>query len=797
MNTMSSCWRRRKAHKTAGSFWMALLLVLLAMGEIRDPRLLGTATAWVLVPSTTAAVTHQRSCAGRFASLTYLEAAADSASSNEDRDHDDDKGPTPPPSLEQSRMLQYVSGYLERTAAASEDQLGSTVVDGDDGAYYTHLLAIPIDACHELMLELESVQRGILYHCPVLVHSCIAGARARLPLLYVQAVSGENGNGAAAAATSPAQATVRLQKLLQAAIEKHVVKRSTADDDSSNAESLNAEGVPPLTVQFQSLEIDGGEISNNQVLSTVSDPDCEGTQTLQRLVEELQATIAQETGWRTSLPEDNHSNSSENNDSTSGHTQFRPRIAFMRLPDDWEEHLKEQVAQDGVLAADETYLLTADQGGNGISPIHWGRWADDVLGGLCRLREVAVYQRSTPPHAGSGLSSPEQTFDLPAASVPLPDGNAAQQKGEAVFAKYQEQRLREMEAALKREREDNNSEGGVSSESASRPAQVAHPPLIPEDDLLLSMTKAKLEKIYEGNDGRGISDDIATNSASSEASEQDPKNEKQPTEFDWSDIQAELSESPQRPSDPESIDDWTRQRIEKAVMSRARVQSELELAKKKDKPPIEENTVFTKYKNGSLVPENNDTLLAPRDLPPFPSKEHCTGFWRMLGSPTGFDVEEGDASRSDNLVLRVDGTIAGGPILDQETRQKASGGTWTLSCKEGRVDPVLQIRLVIPPQKKRVLVMEGMLESLSTMPLDVPLAPNTFRIPQLEDRAASSAAAAKSDELFCNGSVWIEDAETKGESRDDIGTFSIMKLNTPTDPSQFTITIPRNVRNQD
>jgi len=70
----------------------------------------------------------------------------------------------------------------------------------------------------------------------------------------------------------------------------------------------------------------------------------------------------------------------------------------------------------------------------------------------------------------------------------------------------------------------------------------------------------------------------------------------------------------------------------------------------------------------------------------------------------------------------------------------------------------------------------------------------------LEQRAANSAAAAHNDELedmlYCSGSVWIEDAGTKA-NRDDIGSFSIMKLKTPTDPSQFTITIPKNVRNQD
>ena len=106
----------------------------------------------------------------------------------------------------------------------------------------------------------------------------------------------------------------------------------------------------------------------------------------------------------------------------------------------------------------------------------------------------------------------------------------------------------------------------------------------------------------------------------------------------------------------------------------------------------------------------------------------------------------------------------------------------------------LRIRLVIPPKKDRILVMNGKLEKAS-LSADLPLARSTFGIPALEELAAKSTADME-DLLYCSGDVWIEDAVT-GKNRQEIGDFSLMKLNTPTDPSEYTITIPRPVRSQD
>ena len=69
-----------------------------------------------------------------------------------------------------------------------------------------------------------------------------------------------------------------------------------------------------------------------------------------------------------------------------------------------------------------------------------------------------------------------------------------------------------------------------------------------------------------------------------------------------------------------------------------------------------------------------------KELERYPSREHCTGIWRVVTSPTGFPAEESGDDKSENLVLRVDGRTAGGPILDMESRQRqlVVPGRWWL-----------------------------------------------------------------------------------------------------------------------
>jgi hypothetical protein len=240
--------------------------------------------------------------------------------------------------------------------------------------------------------------------------------------------------------------------------------------------------------------------------------------------------------------------------------------------------------------------------------------------------------------------------------------------------------------------------------------------------------------------------------------------------------------------------------------SRAKVQMERQLVQPpKDKPPIEENLLFRRYHEGTLITKEPVREEPPPSLPPYPSREHAVGFWRVLQSPTGLPVEEG-ADASDNLVLRVDGTVSGGPILEPETRQKASGGTWRLlhgddnkggdDGKDGKDDDVqLRIRLVIPPTKERILVMEGRVDRAAFG--DLSLARNTFGVPELEAVAGGGGGGGGAkgprleDLLHCAGQAWIEDAVT-GANRTEVGRFSITKLK-QRDPRRLTVTVPRPV----
>lgn len=258
---------------------------------------------------------------------------------------------------------------------------------------------------------------------------------------------------------------------------------------------------------------------------------------------------------------------------------------------------------------------------------------------LCIFTEIAVFKRS---RQEKGLN--EKAFYLPEKYLPLPEGNRAMTKQEAHFQDYQEQRMLEAEEIEADEAmEENSQTRGIS-----------------DDDALLKMTMDRLEALY-ATETAAIDDATETTPATGLT--------KDNVDQDVKSVKGGLVD---RPVDPKSLDDWTRNRIQNIVSSRAKVQSEKELAKPKNKPPIEENEVFRKYKEGTLAPQPKAPAPAPK-LPPFPSREHCVGFWKVIQSPTGFDVEQTDSSRSDNLVCRVDGTTAGGPILDQESRQKAAG----------------------------------------------------------------------------------------------------------------------------
>jgi hypothetical protein len=202
------------------------------------------------------------------------------------------------------------------------------------------------------------------------------------------------------------------------------------------------------------------------------------------------------------------------------------------------------------------------------------------------------------------------------------------------------------------------------------------------------------------------------------------------------------------------MDEWMKARIQKTIESRESVKSRIPV--KKDKPPIQDNPVFKAYKDGTLVPKDqklnqNLPTKQQQELGPYPSREHFVGIWRVVTSPTGFPPEESSDEASENIILRVDGTTAGGPILDPETRQKAAGGTWKMvEDEDGNV--LLRIRLVVPPKKDRILEMAGIVNRMN-MSTDIPMASKAFGIPHLEAMAKEANKGPDEDLIHCGGEV--------------------------------------------
>ena len=126
----------------------------------------------------------------------------------------------------------------------------------------------------------------------------------------------------------------------------------------------------------------------------------------------------------------------------------------------------------------------------------------------------------------------------------------------------------------------------------------------------------------------------------------------------------------------------------------------------------------------------------------------------------------------DNLILRVDGTIAGGPIFDSKLQLRAAGGTWRMfqakyvgeGDSNGEVQTRLRMELVVPPRKDKLLIMEGRVTRMSIGP---------------GSGLASVGAIRNMEEetiLACSGESYVQDIEG---IRTKAGLFSIRKIPTP------------------
>lgn len=671
---------------------------------------------------------------------------------------------------EKSRMADFVAQYLGRQSNAEQEgdddfssYQSTSVADIrhplEDITAATHLIALPMDGCNDLLLELESVQRAILHHCPILLDACIPGAVTRLPLLYVQAPTDRQ--------SSVAAVTNSLAEMVETLVHKHIFQKDLlATDDNCEDDLADNEddgfGGPylPLTMTFKSLEIDG---DYNNVLYTVGEETSEGradddetkidtsTNRLEIFVNNLRGALDAK-GWKTSFPSDpSKGGGDETMESrASSSASFRPRVAFMELPQGFIENLSRFRHPDTVIDDQDMEFLTSDKGGNGISPIFWSQWWDDVFSKNTRLREVAIYSRN--PLSGEGKKDPafkelSSQFYVPFETIPLPEGNSAMRKSEKRLQEYQAKRIEEEQEKLYREMQDVNS-----SYSQNKPKNP---------DILLSKTRERLEKLFTSpsEHSGGLDDAVETALEDSPSDDVNPHNER--------------------------TEDWMKEKIKKAVESLESVKGrQLE---KKNIPPIEENPLFKAYKDGNLVAKNETPAAKPTAFDKYGND--VVGIWRVLTSPTGIQVDEPSQDSSENIVLRVDGTIAGGPTLDLETKQKAAGGTWTTSKQENG-DVRLRIRMAIPPKKERILVMEGLVVRTGSR-IDGPMPSTAFGIPHLKTQVHETSKATACP-LTCSGDVYVEDAITK-KNRKSVGEFSLMKLRGPMKNDQYTITIPKPV----
>ncbi len=770
-------------------------------------------------------------------------------------DDEEDEADAPVVGRPVSRMTNFAAQFLDKVAEeealASDDdddededassRIAEATLENIDEA--THLIAIPLEASHELLIELESVQRAILHHCPILLDACIGGTTTRLPLLYIKAPdSNLNDNP-----QNSASVTTALAGTIRRLVKKHIygtAQKKVADDNDDEGEddSLNTDGYRPLTMTFQSLEIDG---DNNNILNTVGsfcvcdedeinddeeeEEEEEAEEAIpnfnelrfENFIRDLQSAISAQ-GWQMTFPPD--PNRAENEEAAeSSNLSFRPRVAFMELPKSFDENLSRFKNQDEEITEEDMKFLKAEEGGNGISPIFWCNWWDDVFARNVRLQEIGIYPTNPMMVDQEDVSLVRNSqFYLPFETISLPNGNQENIKTEKKFLDYHEKRIEEREEQFRKE--------NFSPEELESP-KASENPLSPgssksnEPDVLMTRTRKRLESIYlqdseiDDINDLGLAEEFEDDSQTAVDDDDDildivgKKDETRSTEEDYmedwmrqkitqastqssKDEEVKLSDSTANAIDatiePSKTEDEKRmeEKVKNAVNSLGSMKSREDVGQE-PKYSIEENPVFKKYKEGTLTEKPKPP--PKKQLGPYPGNDHFVGIWKVVVNPMGDDdVKSNTDEGSENLLLRVDGTTAAGPTLNPETNQKAAGGTWKMLPQENG-DVLLRIRLVIPPEKKRILVMEGRVSRGSQLGMN--LASRTFGIPMVEEKL-KEANQGEEAKMICSGESYIEDAVTK-TNRIRAENFYLEKVDGGQDPDNYTVIIPKTIRRLD
>lgn len=697
-----------------------------------------------------------------------------------------------------SQTSRFVTKMNNNDRNAFIDALLDERNDSDPAYKCSHMIAVPLEQSHDLLLELESIQRGILYNCPLLINACIAPVVMRMPLLLVdtetrnlsngisndelfgrRSGSGKMGGGLGKAddlLTSRDPVTQELHQIVNQVVHDIIYVQSDetkriSSENEFERDGINEDNIKPIMIKFEKLEIDGDK---NEVLHAIGTEDA-STPLLRKVLEEITRRIELR-GWKAYLPPDEPQGKQGglNEDGVS----WRPRVPFMRLPNDFFETLPDPKGPDGnwenySIEEKESYIRTPEEGGNGVSPIFWYKWWNDKLcqGNGVRIRELAVYGRTGP----YGVT--EQGFYLPHLRTKLPDGNKQLQREEQKDKEYDGRRRADQERMMDFDNFDEDvSVNSFEKEIASFKSTADRRMLQTVYDLS-SADAAQVGDITESID-MNVPDSASIFETTKEL-DTDKKEEYTPSNAD------EIIQSIAKPI---ASGDWST------------------LSKKKNKPRPEDNPIFKNWKNRVTMAAdtNPSTTMAP--LPPYPSDEHFVGIWRLVSAPGSPIMDEneileainGDPSSNENLILRIDGTIAGGPILDKVNKHRAAGGSWKFfqaeyigddSDDDDDLEPIVQtrlrVRLLIPPSKDKVLVMEGEIkrgditsaESVSRDNVNELRSGSSFGINKMtinNSVTKSNAYNNDKDILFVTGEAWVEDVSPNG-NRSKLGRFSMVK----------------------
>ncbi len=417
-----------------------------------------------------------------------------------------------------------------------------------------------------------------------------------------------------------------------------------------------------------------------------------------------------------------------------------------------------------------------------------------------RIRELAVYGRTGP------MGMTEQAFYIPHLRTPLPDGNTKLQEDERKDREYDNERRLEQEMMI--DGPSPISFGDDFTESSE---------LQFEKDMATYKSNADRQLIQtifdsspdENNNSVQFDDTIDVDELISQSMKDvsidnnDNVQKNQPKNgVETLSVEDKKADQPKKDNGNGNDDiDAQQSRETEIIQSIAKPMATgdwSKFQKKKDKPRPEDNPILRNWKE--RVANNPNVIDVQRrerqPLPPFPSDEHFIGIWKLESTPGGKVIDEEkmliDPNSSENLVLRVDGTIGGGPILDTENLHRAAGGTWKFfqaqwvgstqtGSDEDALTTRLRIRLLIPPKKERVLVFEGQVkqgtfaspESVSQENMNE-LRKFSFANQLGKNEGIESLDNSTSLSLQCSGEMWTENV--RGErNRNKVGKFTLSK----------------------